>query len=216
MERETENRKADAQCLNRSLLLRAPRFRIQDSRSMFHVSRFTFREKGFTIIEMLIYVGIAGVVMAVITSSLMDNLKAYDKSVAQQNVFQNTNGALRTIIDEIRYAKSVYMPTSVLDADAGQLSVETALNAPSGENGAYVDFYVDNGRVYEKRDGQSTNPLTSERVFVEQLRFTKFSSATGKDSVTVSIQARINTQSTNLKDQARIAVNSSATLRGAY
>ena len=180
------------------------------------VSRFTFQEKGFTIIEMLIYVGIAGIVIAVITSFLMDNLKAYDKSVAQQNVFQNVNGALRAITDEIRYAKSVYTPTSVLDVDAGQLSVETLLNTPTGESAAYVDFYVDNGRVYEKRDGQSTSPLTSERVFIEQLRFTKLSAGPGRDSITVSIQARINTQSTNPKDQARIAVNSSATLRGAY
>ena len=165
---------------------------------------------------MLMYVGIAGIVMTVITSSLMDNVKAYDKSVAQQNVFQNVNGALRTITDEIRYAKSVYTPTSVLDDDAGQLSVETVLNAPAGENIAYVDFYVDNGRVYEKRDGQGANPLTSERVFVEQLRFTKLSAGAGRDSVAVNIQARINTQSTNPKDQAHIAVNSSATLRGAY
>ena len=176
----------------------------------------TIRARGFTIIEMLIYVGIAGVVMTAITSLLMDNLKAYDKSVAQQNVFQNVNGALRAITDEIRYAKSVYTPTSVFDNDAGQLSVETLLNVPTGENAAYVDFYIDNGRIYEKRDGQSESPLTSERVFVEQLRFTKLSSTAGKDSVTVSIQARIHTQSINLKDQARVAVNSSATLRGAY
>ena len=171
---------------------------------------------GFTIIEMLIYVGIAGVVTAAITSLLMDNLKAYDKSVAQQNVFQNVNGVLRTIIDEVRYAKSVYTPTSVLDNDAGQISVETLQNIPTGENAAYVDFYIDNGRVYEKRDGQSESPLTSERVFVEQLRFTKLSSAVGKDSIAVSIQARINTQSAHQKDQARVVVNSSATLRGAY
>jgi len=198
MERKTYNSKPEASS-----------FKLQ-------VSSFKFHEKGFTIIEMLMYVGIAGIVMTVITSSLMDNVKAYDKSVAQQNVFQNVNGALRTITDEIRYAKSVYTPTSVLDDDAGQLSVETVLNAPAGENIAYVDFYVDNGRVYEKRDGQGANPLTSERVFVEQLRFTKLSAGAGRDSVAVNIQARINTQSTNPKDQAHIAVNSSATLRGAY
>lgn len=185
-------------------------------RPMFRVLGFTFHEKGFTIIEMLIYVGIAGVVMMVITSSLMDNLKAYDKSVAQQNVFNNVNGTLKTIIDEIRYAKSVYTPTSVLNNDAGQLSMETQLNAPAGEQITYVDFYVDNGRIYEKREGQSASPLTSERVFVEQLRFTERSAAANHDSVVVNIQARINTQSTNQKDQARVAVSSTAALRGAY
>lgn len=172
--------------------------------------------KGFTIIEMLIYVALAGAVVAVITSLLMDNIKAYDKSVARQNVFQNTNGALRTITDEIRYATSVYTPTSVFDDDAGQLSVETELNVPAGENAAFVDYYIDNGRVYEKRDGQSETPLTSERVFVEQLRFTKLSAAAGRDSIVVTMQARINTQSTDPKDQARVAINSSATLRGTY
>lgn len=190
--------------------------KIHDLRSTFHASRFKFHEKGFTIIEMLIYVGIAGMVMTVITSSLMDNLKAYDKAVARQNVFQNVNGALRTITNEVRYAKSVYTPTSVFDDDAGQLSVETLLNVPVGEDAAYVDFYVDNGRIYEKRDGQGASSLTSERVFVERLRFTKLSAAVGKDSVVVNIQARINTQSTKQEEQARVAVNSAATLRGAY
>jgi len=53
-------------------------------------------------------------------------------------------------------------------------------------------------------------------VFVEQLRFTKLSAAAGRDSVVVTMQARINTQSTDPKDQARVAINSSATLRGTY
>lgn len=180
------------------------------------IKYFLKAERGFTIIEMLIYVGIAGMVMTVITSSLMDNLKAYDKSVARQNVFQNVNGALRTITNEIRYAKSVYTPTSMFNVDAGQLSVETELNVPAGENTAFADFYVDNGRIYEKRDGQNATPLTSERVFVEQLRFTKLSAAAGKDSIVVAIQARINTQSTDQKDQARVTVSSAAALRGAY
>lgn len=180
------------------------------------IKYFLKAERGFTIIEMLIYVSIAGMVMMVITSSLMDTIKAYDKSVARQNVFQNINGALRTITNEIRYAKSVYTPTSVFDNGAGQLSVETELNVPTGENTAFADFYVDNGRIYEKRDGQSATPLTSERVFVEQLRFTKLSAAAGRDSVAVSVQARINTQSTDPNEQARVAVNSAAALRGAY
>ncbi|MBI5912826.1 prepilin-type N-terminal cleavage/methylation domain-containing protein [Candidatus Azambacteria bacterium] len=80
MERETENKKADAQCFNRSLLLRAPRFRIQDSRSMFHVSRFTFHERGFTLIEVLVAVAVIAVVSALVFANVGSKQKNISRS----------------------------------------------------------------------------------------------------------------------------------------
>ena len=174
------------------------------------------RGGGFSLIEMLIYVALAGIITAVLTSFVTANIKAYDKAQARQNVFYNVNGALRLIIDEIKYAKSIYTPTATLASDAGQLSLETLLNPPTGENIAYVDFYVDNGRIYEKREGQAASALTSERVFIERLRFTMRSAAAGKDSIDVEIEGRINTQNTGPKDQARMTMSSTAALRGEY
>lgn len=173
-------------------------------------------KNGFTLIEMLVYTGIVGVVGASLTIFLVTSMRAFDKSQALQNVFNNVNDSLKVITDEAKYSTSIYTPTSVLDSDSGQLSLETSMNTPAGENITFIDYYLDNGRVYEKREGSSTMPLTSERVFVDRLRFERKTTAASRDSVTVIIEAHINTTSTAGDEQGRITLTSSASLRGAY
>ena len=173
-------------------------------------------QKGFTFVEMLVYVAIVSIVAGVLTSVLISNMRAYDKSQARQSVLNNVHDALRIVTEEVKYAQSVYTPTSVLASDTGQLSLETELNPPAGESVAYVDYYLDNGRIYEKREGQSALPLTSERVIVERLRFEQNTVAAGQASLSAVIEARINTLSADPADQARVTLTSAASLRGAY
>ncbi|MBI1754967.1 type II secretion system protein [Candidatus Azambacteria bacterium] len=174
------------------------------------------KSRGFTLIETLVYVALVSIVGGALTLFLINNMHAYSKVEARQNVFNNVNDVLKLIADEVKYATGIYTPTSAFDSDSGQLSLETALNAPAGENTTYVDFYIDNGRIYEKREGQSSSALTSERVFVERLRFGQKTATTTLDSISTDVQARINTASVKSEDQARVALTSSASLRGAY
>ncbi|OGD34501.1 hypothetical protein A2988_03210 [Candidatus Azambacteria bacterium RIFCSPLOWO2_01_FULL_46_25] len=173
-------------------------------------------ERGFTIIETLIYASLVSIVAGVLTVSVANNLKAYNKSEARQNVLANANAALKLIMDEVKYAKSIYTPTSVFGSANGQLSLETVQNAPTGENTTYVDYYLDGGRIYEKREGQAALPLTSDRVFTTSLLFTRSVATSTKDSITVEIGAKINTASGLLESQASTTVQSTAALRGAY
>lgn len=178
---------------------------------MIHNSR-----NGFTLIEMLLYTALVSAVAGALTLFLINNMNAYSKATAQQNVFNNANNALRLITDEVKYATSIYGLTSVFNSDSGQLSLETLLNISTGEKVAFIDFYLDNGRIYEKREGQNALPLTSERVFVERLRFGRKTAAPLRDSISVDVQARINTASAKPSDQARVTLTSSASVRGAY
>jgi type II secretory pathway pseudopilin PulG len=188
---------------------------------MFYSQRLYRKQKyskgaGFTLVEMLVYIAIVSMVGGVLTSVLISNLRAYDKSQARQNVLNNVHDSLRIITEEIKYAKSVYTPTSVFASDSGQLSLEVTFNLPAGENITYIDYYLDGGRIYEKREGLLTLPITSERVFVERLRFEQNTVSASQDSVSVEIEARINTTSVKPKDQARVTLTSAASLRGAY
>lgn len=173
-------------------------------------------QKGFTIIEMLIYTAVVSIVAGVLTITVASNLKTYGKAEARQNVFVNANDALTLITGEVKYAKSVYTPTSVFNSLNGQLSLETTLNAPAGESAAFVDYYLDGGRIYEKREGQTAISLTSDRVLVTSLLFSKYTATTTKDSIMVQIQARINTASGSSTDNASTTVQSTASIRGAY
>lgn len=172
--------------------------------------------RGFTLIETVIYVSIVTIVSSILLLTVLNNLAAYNKAESQQNIFQNVNDALATIMSEIKYAKSVYTPTSVLNADAGQLSLETVAGVPTGEETTFVDFYLDNGVIYQKKEGEATLALTSDRVVITQLRFTDMSSGT-KHSVTAQIRGHINTSAgSGAGNTAAITLTSSAALRGAY
>lgn len=172
--------------------------------------------RGFTLIETIFYVSIVTVVASILLLTVLNNLAAYNKSESQQNMFQNASDALKTIMNEVRYAKSIYTPTSVLDSDAGQLSLETVVNAPTGETATFVDFYLDNGVVYQKREGEEAVALTSDRVVITHLRFTDLVSG-AKHSVMAQISGRINTDAgAGSGNAATINLSSSASLRGAY
>lgn len=173
-------------------------------------------ERGFTLIEMLIYAAIVSLIASILTISVANNLKSYGKSEARQNVLVNVNDALRFIIDEIKYAKSIYTPTSVFGSSNGQLSLETVYNVPTGESSTYVDYYLDGGIIYEKRESQTPTPLTSDRVTVTSLMFTDSIATSTKDSITVQIQARINSPSGLSEDHASTTIQSTASIRGAY
>jgi len=173
-------------------------------------------QRGFTLIEMVIYTALLGVIGVVLVSFLISNLQAYNKIEARQQVFNNLNASLKLITDEIKFAQSIYTPTSVFDSDAGQLSLETASNVPTGETTTYVDYYLDNGRIYEKQEGTSASPLTSEQVRVTALRFTDEAVAASTDSVMVTLTGEINTQSTAPSDQASMTLSSGGSLRGGY
>lgn len=172
--------------------------------------------RGFTLIETIFYVSIITIITSVLLLTVLNNLAAYNKSESQQNMFQNAHDALNAIMQDVRYAKSVYTPTSALDADTGQLSLETALGAPTGETTTFVDFYLDNGVIYQKKEGDAALALTSDRVVIEKLRFTDLTSG-ARHSIGVEINGHINTDAGSATgNTATINLTSSAALRGAY
>jgi hypothetical protein len=62
----------------------------------------------------------------------------------------------------------------------------TTRDLPADENLTYVDFYVDSGNLYLKREGQSDQLLTSEKVKVTNLTFTNNNTG-GGDAIRISI-----------------------------
>lgn len=183
------------------------------------IKYFRLRNKksgnGFSLVEVLVYIAILGVVVSVTVGFFSDLMQTYSKTSAKSDVTSNISSALKIISDEIKYAGGIYTPTTVLNSNSGQLSLATAFNAPTGHSTTFVDYYLDNGVIYEKREGISATPLTSNRVFVTALRYERFIS-NGKDTVKVIIDGKINTASTNPEYQANISLTSTISLRGGY
>ncbi len=123
---------------------------------------------GITVAELVVYVGLLAIISVFLIQSLLTLLVAYRRLQGERDVVASARIAMETLARETQGASSIYTPTSVLDTATSQLSLATPLNPTAGETRSYVDFYVDNERLYLKREGSATIALTSESARVTQ------------------------------------------------
>ena len=132
--------------------------------------------KGFTLIEMLVYIVIFVIIISVIVSLFLWLVRSYNKNQTMRETLDNANRIMETMTHEIKAASSIYAPTSVFDDPAGQLSLETARHLPIEETTSYIDFYLCGTSFCFKKESQSQTILTSDKVEVSNLVFTEINS----------------------------------------
>lgn len=142
------------------------RFQMSDFRPKTFGNHF-----GFTLIELLIYSALLVMIGVVAVAFFIQVVNVTETSRRSRESLDNARRVVDVIAQEVRHAASVYTPTSVLDVGSGQISLETTRDLPNDEESTYVDFYLDDERVYIKRESQTDQLITSEKVRITQLRF---------------------------------------------
>lgn len=127
------------------------------------------RQQGFTLIEMIVYIGILASLGTVLTLFGAHIMRQGTHTQQTAVLLGNARGTLEDIAREARHATAVYTPTSAFGVHPGQLSLVTKQNLPTDEKETYVDFYVDDERLYRKREAATAQLITSE-----QIRITNF------------------------------------------
>lgn len=168
---------------------------------------------GFTLPEVLVYLAIFALIFIAVISYSLNLLKSYNKFLAKRELQISAIRAMDSIISEIKFAKSVYTPTSVFDSDNGQLSLETKINPPQDESSTYNDIYLDNYRIYIKKEGSDAQAITSEKVKITSLKFLFYNQNDRSQSVSVILVVENNLPE-NLKEV--LEIRSGATVRGNY
>ncbi|MFA5954428.1 MAG: hypothetical protein WC817_02755 [Patescibacteria group bacterium] len=142
---------------------------------------------GVSLFEVVIYVAFFLVLTILITNVSTQLIAVNQNTRATNDIIASARFAVDTIAQEVRHAKSVYSPTSVFDVSPGQLSLETTRDLPDGETSTFVDFYIDTGRLYLRREGQDPIRLTSDSVIVEGLTFSYLNQSVLTPAVRMSI-----------------------------
>lgn len=172
------------------------------------------RQGGFTLIELLIYTVILVVISLVSVSFFIQVVNVTETSRRSREALDNAKGALETITQEIRHADSIYTPTSKLDTSLpnfGQLSLETSRDIPNDEESTYVDIYVDNERLYLRRESIPDQLITSKKVKVKDLQFGLLSDASSKPAVQVTLTVEYFDQAAGPSNS--VTLTSTSTLR---
>jgi len=143
---------------------------------------FSNINKGATLLETIIYVALLGIIAPIIMVSIDRPLNFYSYARIRGDATEYAQQAMLVMKREIRDASSVYVSTSIFSSNPGQLSLETTNNLPADELTTFVDFYLDENRLFMKREGLAPELLIGgqfivPRFIVRHLNQTSTSSA---------------------------------------
>lgn len=141
--------------------------------------------KGFTLIETLIYVGIFSVVALSLTGILWNTLRVNSNQQAANEVDENLRYIMSVLGEKVR-------SSTVVDTATSSTLVL--------KNASYEDitFSVTSDVLYLQEGSGASVALTSNKVKVDSLNFTKIEMAGAKDGVRVDITLSYNSDKAEL------------------
>lgn len=165
---------------------------------------FYKKNKGFSLVEILVSVVIFSMILLAIISFLFSMSSSNSKTKYDRDAMENARNVLDAISYQVRSAKSIYTPTTT----ATQLSLETLKNLPDGEDVTFVDFFLCGTAVCYKNELRETVALTSSSVQVTNLLFSQIINGS---SQSVKIDLTVRSGSTN--DSSSVSLTSTSSLR---
>jgi prepilin-type N-terminal cleavage/methylation domain-containing protein len=135
-------------------------------------------KKGFTLIEIMVYVAIIGLVVFAFINFSLAVASAGNKAYVEQEVQANARLALDILRQRIMSAKDIELyPNSIFDLDPGTLSLTMADGAV---NPTIFSLTGDDGTLQIKEGASSAVPITTSKVKITNLVFTNLTPPNNK------------------------------------
>ncbi|MFA6096787.1 MAG: prepilin-type N-terminal cleavage/methylation domain-containing protein [Candidatus Paceibacterota bacterium] len=160
---------------------------------------------GFTLIEMVIYVALFGIIMGMIFNMILFVYGMNKRITSYSSVTADAHSAMERIVYEVTNSKYFYLPTSnftnynYIAGKSGQLSIATEKYATVDDSISFMDFYVEGGTLFLNMDGFDPVPLTSSNVTVFDFDLDYFKNGQ-RESVRISLKARSASEPTIMID----------------
>lgn len=131
------------------------------------------RQHGYTLIELLVAIGVFAIVVTLMTGTFMLSLRGQKKGVTTQNVADNVRYAMEIMAKEMRMGTSF-----VADTNSGSCAtmcrIQFSSNMPNRNPAQRLEFYLANGKIMfddEVGTGPAADSITSPNVTVSTLSF---------------------------------------------
>lgn len=167
---------------------------------------------GFTLIEMLIYIGLVATVISAIVFFGVWAMQVGAKTKANTETLNNARRAMEIMVYEIRRSTGVYAPTSNFDVNPGQLSLEQAGAAGSDESAGFIDFFICGQALCLKREKANAIALTNSSVKVTNLIFNQKLNSNSSPSISIDLSVS-SVSSARPENTATIDLTGAANLR---
>ncbi len=140
-------------------------------------------QRGFSLLEMLIYISILAVISAVVVGSLIPLARSYRQVVMALAINNSGSAALERMVREVRQATDVGAG-SVLNSSPGTLVLSSL---DSTGNPITITFDVSGGAVRITEGAGTPYALTGSGVAVSSLIFTSQTNATTSKLVGIDL-----------------------------
>lgn len=182
--------------------------------SLFSTTKLSFHTSsdGITVVDMIVYIALLGLLSISIVNFMIQTLNIYERARAEREVLSNARLLMETVLQTVAESQEVYAPTSRFNDNAGQLSLVSSATTTPEHASVFIDFWVDNGRFFVRREGAGEQALSAATVRVSRFRLERIYQALGREAVRVTLQVDF----ANTKFPTHTVLVSTAVLRGNY
>ena len=162
---------------------------------------FQKTNKGFSLIETIVYVAIFSILLASVSSATSLLFSSYQKTKVVRRIENSAILSMDRMVRDIRNASSVDAANSVFNVPYGALSLVSGATT--------TKYYLSNGQIYVEENGNTLGPMTLSNVNVSSLVFNYISTGTSEAiRVRMTISGSLSMPAKNFYD--------TAVLRGSY
>lgn len=128
-------------------------------------------QKGFTFVEVLVYVGVIGILVIAISNLTLGMMTNYRTASIKDELALSAREVFEVFFKETKNASKIYLPDSVFDNDLGMLVLETNFQLGDEYGFGQAKLYVSEGRIWIKRHNETPLVLTPDSLEATQFRF---------------------------------------------
>lgn len=147
-------------------------------------------QKGFTLIEMVIYLTIIGIVLSTIALFLLNLMGARAKTQAISEVLSSAQLIQTRLSEAVRHAQGINVAASTFSSDPGVLSLNMV---DSARDPTIFSLTQNDGQFQVSEQGSPASVLTPDHVAIKNLVFTNLTSS--EDVGIIQMQFTVETTS---------------------
>lgn len=165
-------------------------------------------KKGYSLVEMLVYVTLLSLITLMVTQGVLTMTKVFSEFEIVRNIDHSGRSAMERMVYELKAAYNVDTGTSVFNDVNGVLFLDADDDAGGVKE---IKIFIDNGQVKIEEDGVDMGYLTSQNVTVDELVFYHLS-----NTETQAVRMVLTLSATKGLAQKSVTFNTTAVLRGTY
>lgn len=158
------------------------------------------RERGFTLIEVLIYAAILALIFILVVGAILVMIRSFGDLRSSRNMNNFAMTALERMTREVKFASEIDDGNSTFGSSPGRLTLNT-VDLDTGLD-TTIEFFLSGTDLMVKEGAASAQALSSSKVEVSELIFRKVENSDISKAVKIELEIQAGTKSAKFYNTA--------------